>query len=88
MVALVRPRHQPGGGQFTHDAPDPGGSQVVDGAGQRPRDPQNVPAWAGDDLEIHPVPTVLAGVERPMRILVDRVIYQGLGYVIKPTRRS
>jgi hypothetical protein len=35
--------------------------------GQRPRDPHNVPAWAGDDLEIHPMPAVLAGVERPVR---------------------
>ena len=44
VVALVRQHHQPGGGQFAHDAPDPGGSQVVHSAGQRPRDPQNVPS--------------------------------------------
>jgi hypothetical protein len=29
VVALVRQHDQPGGGQLAHDAPDPGGAQVM-----------------------------------------------------------
>ena len=63
-VALVGQHHQPGGGQFPHDASDPGRGQVVGGPGQRARDPQDL-AVGGDDLEVHPMMAVLAGVERP-----------------------
>ena len=66
-VALVGQHDQPGGGQLPHDAPDPGGGQVVDGAGQRPRHPQDLAVWAGDGLEVHAMPFVFAGVERPVR---------------------
>jgi len=33
-VALVGEHDQPGAGEFADDAPDPGGTQVVHGAGQ------------------------------------------------------
>ena len=66
-VALVLQHDQPGGGQFPQNAPDPGGGQVVDGTGQRARHPDDVPVRCGDDLQVHPVLTVLAGVERPVR---------------------
>ena len=36
-------------------------------AGQRPGHPHDVPARAGDDLQVHPVLAVLAGVEGPVR---------------------
>jgi len=45
--------------------PDAGGGQVVDGTGQRAGHPQDVTVWAGDDLQIHAVAAVFAGVERP-----------------------
>ena len=59
---LVAQDDQAGGSQGPDDAPDPGGDQVVDGAGQRPEDPYDVTARAGEDLQVHPVPAVLAGV--------------------------
>lgn len=40
-VALVGQYQDPGGGQCADQAPDPGGLEVVDGAGQRPRHPQD-----------------------------------------------
>src|SRR5260370_39938380 len=64
VVALVGQRDQPGGGELADDAPDPGGGQVVDGAGQRARDPQDLAVRGGDDLQVHAVAAVLAGVER------------------------
>ena len=36
------------------------------GAGQRPGHPHDLAAGAGDDLQVHPVPAVLAGIERPV----------------------
>lgn len=45
VVALVRQYHQPADGQLEDDAPDPGGIQVVNGAGQRSRNPHDVPVW-------------------------------------------
>jgi hypothetical protein len=42
VVALVGQHRQAGGGQFAEDAPDPGGGQVVDGAGQQARHPEDV----------------------------------------------
>ena len=65
-VALVGQDDQPAGGQLPHDAPDPGRGQVMHGAGQRPGHPHDVPVGAGDDLQVHPVLAVLAGVERPV----------------------
>jgi hypothetical protein len=61
-VVLVGQHDQPGGGQLPHDAPDPGGGQVVDGAGQRPRHPQDLAVRAGDDLQVRPVPGAVTGM--------------------------
>src|SRR5262249_59195483 len=36
------------------------------GAGQGTGDPQNLTLRAGDDLQVHPVAAVFAGVERPV----------------------
>jgi hypothetical protein len=36
------------------------------GAGKRPGYPQDLAVRAGDDLQVHPVPAVLTGVERPV----------------------
>src|SRR5262244_378261 len=66
VLALVGQRDQPGGGQLAEDAPDPRGGQVVDGAGQRPGDPEDLAVGGGDDLKVHAVAAVLAGVERPV----------------------
>src|SRR6266536_3854866 len=66
VVALVGQRDQPGGGELADDAPDPGGGQVVGGAGQRAGDPQDLAVRGGDDLQVHAVAAVLAGVERPV----------------------
>jgi len=38
----------------------------MDGARQGPGDPQDVSVRAGDDLQVHPVLAMLAGVERPV----------------------
>ena len=65
-VALVRQHDEAGGGQFGHDAPDPGRGQIVHGAGQRAGDPEDLAVRGGDDLQVHPVTAVLAGVERPV----------------------
>ena len=65
-VALVGQHDQAAGGQFASDAPDPGSSQVVGGAGQRAGDPQDLAVRGRDDLQVHPVAAVLAGVERPV----------------------
>jgi hypothetical protein len=64
LVALIGQGDQAGGLQLGHDAPDPLGALVVDRAGQRAGDPQQVTVRAGDDLQVHAVPLVLAGVER------------------------
>jgi len=66
-VALIAQHDQAAGGQLGDDAPDPGGGQVMHGAGQRPGHPHDVALGAGDDLQVHPVLAVLAGVKRPVR---------------------
>jgi hypothetical protein len=67
VVALVREHDQPGGGQLPHDAPDPGGVQVVHRTRKRAGHPQDPAVRAGDDLQVHPVAAVLAGAGRPVR---------------------
>jgi hypothetical protein len=66
-VALVAQDDQAAGGQLGDDAPDPGCGQVMHRAGQRPGDPQDLAVGVGDDLQVHPVPAVLAGVEGTVR---------------------
>ena len=66
-VALIGQGDQARGLQLGQDAPDPLGLLVVHRAGQRPGHPQDVAVRAGDDLQIHPVLLVLAGVEGPVR---------------------
>ena len=60
VVAVVGQHDQAGGGELADDAPDPGGGQVVDGAGQRTADPEDLAVGCGDDLQVHPVAAVLA----------------------------
>ena len=67
LVALIGQGDQARGLQLGQDAPDPLGLLVVHRAGQRPGHPQDVAARAGDDLQVHPVLLVLAGVEGPVR---------------------
>jgi len=45
-VALIGQHHQPRGGQFPQDAPDPAGGQVVDRARERAGDPQDLAVGA------------------------------------------
>ena len=72
-VAPVGQHDQPGSGELADDAPDPGGGQVMDGTGQRPGHPHDLTGRAGDDLQVHTVAVVLAGIERPVcRHPVDR----------------
>ncbi len=66
VIALVRQNHEPGGGQRAGCAPDPGGGQVMGAARQWSGYPQDLSFGAGDDLQVHPVLTVLAGIERPV----------------------
>jgi hypothetical protein len=66
MEELGIQHDQAAGGQLANDAPGPGGGQVVDGAGQRAGDPQDLTVGGGDDLQVHAVAAVLAGVERPV----------------------
>jgi hypothetical protein len=51
----------PGAARRRTMPPDPGCGQVVEGLGH----PQDVSVRAGDDLQVHPVLAVLAGVDRP-----------------------
>jgi hypothetical protein len=60
LIALVGQGNQAGCLQLTQDTPDPRGLGVMDGTGQRPGDPDDIPRGAGDDLQVHPVPAVLA----------------------------
>ncbi len=66
-VALVTEHDQARGGQLGDDGPDPGRARVINGAGKRSGHPQDVTLRAGDDLQVQPVPAVLAGVERSVR---------------------
>ena len=66
-IPLVGQDDQPASVQLGDDAPDPGRGQVMHRAGQRPGHPHDLAAWTGDDLQVHPMPTVLAGVEGPVR---------------------
>ena len=66
-VALVSQHDQPGGLQFADDAPDPRRGQVMHSAGQWAGDSEDLAGRAGDDLQVHAVAGVLAGVERPVR---------------------
>ena len=66
-AALVSQHDQPGGLQFADDAPDPRRGQVMHSAGQWAGDPESLAGRAGDDLQVHAVAAVLAGVERPVR---------------------
>ena len=66
LAALVSQHDQPGGLQLGHHAPDPLSLLAVHRAGQRPGHPQNVSGGAGDDLQVHAVPAVLARVKRPV----------------------
>ena len=65
-VTLVAQHDQARGGQRPDDALDPGRGQDMHRAGQRPGHPHDVPVRAGDDLQVHPVLAVLAGVKRPV----------------------
>ena len=65
LVAFVGQGDVAGFFQLGEHAPDPFGFLVVDRAGQRAGDPQDVPVRGGDELQVHAVPLVLAGVERP-----------------------
>jgi len=67
LVALIGQDDQARGLEPGQHAPDPLGLLVMHRAGQRPGHPQDVPAGTGDDLQVHPVLAVLAGVERPVR---------------------
>jgi hypothetical protein len=67
LVPLVREGDQPGFLQLVQHAPDPLGLLVVDRAGQRTGDPQDLAVGTGDDLQVHAVLLVLAGVERLVR---------------------
>ena len=66
LVALIGQDDQAGGLQLGQDASDPLGLLVVHRSGW-PGHPQDVPVGAGDDLLVHAVLFVLAGVERPVR---------------------
>jgi hypothetical protein len=58
LVALTGQGRQPGGGQLVLGAPGPGGLLVVDRAGQRPGDPQQLAGRAFHELQVHPVAVV------------------------------
>ena len=67
LVSLVRESYQAGFLQLIEHAPDPLGPFIVDRAGQRAGDPEDVAVGTGDDLQVHPVLPVLARVEGPVR---------------------
>jgi Transposase DDE domain len=68
LVALMgSQRDQARGLQLGQDAPDPLGLLVVHRSGQRAGHPHDIAVRAGDDLQVHPVLLVFAGVERPVR---------------------
>lgn len=73
LVALVRPAGQARVGEGVDDAMGAGGLDVVDGARQGRRGPQQSAMGIGDDLHVHTVLLVLPGVERAVGgDLVDR----------------
>jgi len=52
LVALVGQGEDSRIVQFAQDSPDPGCGEVVSGAGQRARCPEDRPVWCGDDLDV------------------------------------
>lgn len=52
--------------RFPQDAPDPGRGQLIHSAGQGTGHPPDLTVRAGDDLQVHAVAAILAGVERPI----------------------
>jgi hypothetical protein len=66
-VTLIGQGDQASGFQLVQHAPDPLRFLVVGRSGQRARRPQDVPGKTGDDLQVHPMPLVLAGLEGPVR---------------------
>jgi hypothetical protein len=54
-VALIAHTARPQAARALDDAPNPGGSQVVDGAGQRPGHPDEIAGGPGNDLQVHAV---------------------------------
>jgi len=66
-VALIGQGDQAGGLQLSQHAPDPLGLLVMHRAGQRPGHPHDIPGGTGNDLQVHPVLAVLAGIEGPVR---------------------
>ncbi len=63
-MSLVGPALQSGLGECVDDAVGRGGGQVVSGAGEHGRSPQRPSEWVGEDLDVHAVALVLAGVVR------------------------
>jgi hypothetical protein len=66
LITLVRPAGQAGIGQGVDDAVGTGGFDVVDGAGQGGRGPQQPTVWIGDHLHVHAVLPMFSRVERPV----------------------
>jgi hypothetical protein len=64
LVALIGQGDQVGGLQFGQDAPDPGRRSGHAPRRAAARTPTRRPGRAGDDLQVHPVPPVLAGMGR------------------------
>jgi hypothetical protein len=67
QVTLIGQGDQADGLELVQDTPDPLCFLIVDRAGQRAGDPEDVAAGTGDDLQVHPVVPVLAGVEGAVR---------------------
>lgn len=62
LVALVGERHHVGAAQRVDDALNAGGAEVMGDAGQRDRRPDQATCGIRDDLHVHAVPLVFAGV--------------------------
>lgn len=64
LIRLVGPALEAGLGECFDDAVPAGGGQVVSGAGQRGRGPQQPPEGGGEDLDVHAVTFMFPGVVR------------------------
>jgi hypothetical protein len=65
-VALISHHDQAGGGQGLGRCPRSGPRSGHGPRRQRAGHPHDVPVGTGDDLQVHPVLAVLAGIERPV----------------------
>jgi hypothetical protein len=82
QVALIGQRDQARSLQSGQHAPDPLGLLIVHRSGQRPGYSQDVPARAGDDLQVHPVLAHLPGASFLLEFILSEGFSAGTAFPV------